>query len=113
MSVLDKLIAKTVSMEAKNNKWSKDVTKDDKWHPPAGLFDKSAAEIAKVLKENSDSEKQAMSRLNFYINRAGKNLSEEDKKRLDSAKEKLKVLYEKSNVSKENLDNNAQKPLRW
>ena len=114
MSILDKLIAKTISTEKiSEDKWSKDVTKEDKWKPPAGLFDRSAKVIAKTLKSNSDSEKQAMSRLNFYINRAGKNLSESDKKRLEEAKEELKALYGKKTVSKEDLSANAVKSLRW
>ncbi len=113
MSVLKTLLSKTISTEAKDDKkWSGGVTANDKWHPPAGLFDKSAATIAKTLKENSDSEKQAMSRLNFYINRAGKNLSEKDKERLNDAKDKLKTLYAKDKkISKESAD--YGKTLRW
>ena len=73
-------------------KWSGDV--HEKWHPPEGFFKQSAEKIAHGLKSKSDSLKQAMSRLNFYINRAGKNLSAEDKKRLENAKDKLHRLYE-------------------
>jgi hypothetical protein len=69
--------------------WSADV--DTKWTPPEGLFTKSADEIAKTLRSNSESEAQAMSRLNFYINRAGKNLSAEDKQKLETVKAKLKA----------------------
>lgn len=35
-----------------------------------------------------------MARLNFYINRAGDNLSNDDKARLESAKEKLSAAYD-------------------
>lgn len=35
----------------------------------------------------------AMSMLNFYINRAGKNLSSERKKILEQAKEELRILF--------------------
>lgn len=85
-----------ISTESQKDKkkWSKKPTKDAKWHPPEGLFDESADEIAKTLKKESKDYKQASARLNFYINRAGKNLSEKDKKRLNSAKKKLKALYE-------------------
>ena len=84
------------ALEGKDKeKWSDPVTKNEKWHPPKDFFKQSSAKIAKGLKEASSSEKQAMSRLNFYINRAGKNLSEADKKRLEDAKVKLKKLYEK------------------
>jgi len=75
-------------------KWSQDV--DMKWDAPEGFFKQSAEKIAAGLKKASDDLKQATSRLTFYINRAGKNLSAEDKKRLEAAKEKLKALYSKT-----------------
>lgn len=72
--------------------WSGDVK--TKWHPKEGFFDQSAEKIAAVLKRNSKDAKQAMSRLNFYINRAGKNLSPADKARLENAKKKLESVNE-------------------
>lgn len=72
-------------------KWSAEV--QTKWTPPEGLFKKSADAIAKHLKSASDSHRQAASRLSFYINRAGKNLSAEEKARLKGAEAKLKALY--------------------
>jgi len=69
---------------------------ETKWHPPEGFFEQSAQKIAEGLKRASKDLKQAMSRLNFYINRAGENLSAEDKNRLELAKEKLRNLYKKS-----------------
>lgn len=72
--------------------WSKNV--ETEWHAPEGFFKRSADQIASGLKANSDDLKQAMSRLNFYINRAGSNLSSSDKARLESAKDKLRKLYE-------------------
>lgn len=71
--------------------WLGDVK--PKWHPPEGFFEKSATSIATGLKGASKDLKQAMSRLNFYINRAGSNLSAEDSARLQDAKEKLQNLY--------------------
>ena len=76
----------------KEEKWSADI--DTKWKPPEGLFDTAADNIVKILKKESKDLKQAMSRLNFYINRAGKNFSDNDKKRLESAKDKLKKAFE-------------------
>ena len=73
-------------------KWSGDV--ETKWHPKEGFFNQSADKIANGLKKASKDLKQAMSRLNFYCNRSGKNLSSEAKKRLETAKEKLRKLYE-------------------
>ena len=68
-------------------KWSASV--DTKWSPPEGLFTKDASMIANTIAKASDDLLSAMGKLNFYINRAGKNLSSEDKKRLESAKNKL------------------------
>ena len=64
---------------------------------------KSAKKIASSLKHSADKSKRkkgtpfqsAMSMLNFYINRAGKNLPAKKKKTLSKAKDKLKELHEK------------------
>jgi hypothetical protein len=68
-------------------KWSADVR--TKWSPPEGFFKQSASKIATELMAVSKDRGQAMSRLNFYINRAGENLSDDDRKRLESVKSKL------------------------
>lgn len=74
--------------------WLSDVK--TKWHPPEGFFENPASEIASGLKDASKDLKQAMSRLNFYINRAGSNLSQDDSDRLERAKDKLRKMYEKT-----------------
>ncbi len=74
--------------------WSENV--ETKWTPPEGFFTKSAQQIAKGLYSASDSLKQAMSRLDFYMNRAGTNLSDEDTIRLNRAKTLLRYMYEDS-----------------
>lgn len=71
---------------------------------PAGIFTWSSKDIARGLKRaalESNRTKgtkfqSAMSMLNFYINRAGKNLDEEDRARLEAAKEELRKLFHKS-----------------
>lgn len=73
-------------------KWSADVTTH--WTPKEGFFTQSAEKIASGLARNSKDLKQAMSRLNFYVNRAGKNLDADDKARLELAKEKLRKKFE-------------------
>lgn len=61
-----------------------------KKHPPEGLFaEGNAAEIASWLKKNHDDLKGAMSALNFYVNRAGKDLSAERRSTLEQAKKLL------------------------
>lgn len=71
--------------------WSGEI--DTKWTPPVGFFTKSAAEIARGLKSASKDYAQASRRLNFYINRSGKNLTADDKARLESAKTALRKAF--------------------
>lgn len=71
----------------KKNLWSGDVKTH--WHPEEGFFEQPAEKIADGLKSASDGLAQAMDRLDFYINRAGVNLSDESKARLEKAKEIL------------------------
>lgn len=71
--------------------WSGEI--DAKWTPPAGFFTKSGTEIARGLKAASKDYAQASRRLNFYINRGGKNLSADDKARLESAKTALRKAF--------------------
>jgi hypothetical protein len=62
---------------------------------------KDPEEIAGSLKESADKShrrkgspfQSAMSMLNFYINRAGQNLTKTQKKPLERAKNKLRKLY--------------------
>lgn len=57
--------------------------------------------IAQSLKQSADNStrrkapplRSAMSMLTFYINRAGKNLDEKQKRILEQAKEELRALY--------------------
>lgn len=60
---------------------------------PEDFFKGSPSSIAQGLKSKSDDFKQAMSRLSFYINRAGKNLEMSDKQRLEQAKDSLYRIY--------------------
>lgn len=92
-----------------NNKsktyWSKEVTeKSNALMLEPGIFTwKSSKKIAKSLKQSADESKSkkgtsyqsAMSMLNFYINRAGTNLSDDRKKILDETKVELRKLYNK------------------
>ena len=58
----------------KTRRWSKDI--ETRYHPPAGLFSAGSAKtIATTLLRDAPSEAVAMDRLNFYINRAGSNLT--------------------------------------
>ena len=86
-------------------KWSSSVTKhSNALDLDKGIFkSKSANKIAHSLEDSAEkstrkksgSYQSAMSMLNFYINRAGKNLPAKQKAILTEAKNKLKALHEK------------------
>src|SRR5215475_12517950 len=87
-------------------KWSADVTKNSNaLDLDKGVFKKgSSTQIAhslersadKSTRKKSDSYRSAMSMLTFYINRAGKNLPDSQKRVLERAKEILRQDHEKS-----------------
>ena len=69
-------------------KWSAKVNTDST-HPDTGLFNRSPAVIAKALASKKVSPKgpaSGMRMLNFYINRAGKNLPDSRRAALEKAK---------------------------
>jgi len=74
--------------EASKN-WSEKV--EPKWRAPKGLFASGSAEaIAEAVSQNGKASlKKAMARINFYENRAGKNLSQERRATLEKAKNLL------------------------
>ena len=70
------------------NRWSANVHTESTY-PEKGLFTKDAATIAKSLASKRTSPKgpvSGMRMLNFYINRAGHNLSASRKKEFERAK---------------------------
>jgi hypothetical protein len=73
---------------AKNKRWVAKV-KTDSTHPPAGLFTKPAATIARVLASRRVSPKgpgSGMRMLTYFINRAGRGLSAARRAELQKAK---------------------------
>ena len=86
--------------------WSAKVTREsDALDLEEGVFTwKDPEKIALSLKQSADSSRRrksapfrsAMSMLVFYINRAGKNLNENQKNILQQAKVELRKLYGKS-----------------
>jgi tRNA(Arg) A34 adenosine deaminase TadA len=78
-------------------KWSAKVDTDST-HPDEGLFNQSASSIAKALASKKVSPKgpaSGMRMLNFYINRAGKNLSHSRQAELEKAKSLLSGIIAK------------------
>jgi hypothetical protein len=93
-----------LASRVKNKYWSGEVTKKSialdleeeifTWKSPkriAASLKRSAEESTR--KKAKTPYQSAMSMLNFYINRAGKNLSAERKKVLNQAKLELKKLF--------------------
>lgn len=69
-------------------KWSGKVDTDST-HPPAGTFNKNAESIARIMSKKSVSPKglgSAIRMVQFYINRAGKDLSASRRRELEKAK---------------------------
>jgi hypothetical protein len=86
-------------------KWSKNVTESsDALDLERGVFSfKDPIKIAESLKMSAEESSRrkgtpyqsAMSMLNFYINRAGTNLSDDQRKILEQAKIELKKLFQR------------------
>ena len=95
----------TNSAESKNKCWSEKVTKESHaLNLEEGVFTwKDPKKIASSLKRSAESStrrkappfRSAMSMLVFYINRAGKNLNEEQRQVLEKAKDELRRLYDR------------------
>lgn len=89
----------------KSKRWTQKVTKEsDALDLEAGVFAlKDPKRIARSLKRSAQRSRRrkappfrsAMSMLVFYINRAGANLSEAQRRRLEAAKDELRALYGK------------------
>ncbi len=74
--------------KASKNRWVAKVNTDST-HPPSGLFTRKAATIARALATKKVSPKgpaSGMRMLNYFINRAGKGLTEERRAVLEKAK---------------------------
>lgn len=86
--------------------WSKGVTlKSRALVLEEGVFTwQNSKRIAQSLKRSAEESKNrkgtpfqsAMSMLNFYINRAGKNLDSKQRQILEQAKKELRIIFEKN-----------------
>jgi len=91
------------SRSARNQRWSAEVTKhSDALDLERDVFrSKDSCKIARSLKHSAEHSNRrkgtpyqsAMSMLNFYINRAGKNLSAKQKRILENAKQELRDVF--------------------
>lgn len=86
----------------RSNRWSKHVMEtSDALDLEAGVFKKDTARAIAVSlmrsaeasrRRKTDAFRSAMSMLNFYINRAGRNLPDAGKAKLENAKQELRRL---------------------
>lgn len=93
-----------------SKRWSREVTeKSNALDLESNVFTKeNPRAIAESLKRSaehstrrkSDPYRSAMSMLTFYINRAGKNLPEERREKLESAKDELRALFGRKKIRK-------------
>jgi hypothetical protein len=91
------------SIAKRRNRWSQQVTRtSDALELEGGIFSGTDPRaIARSLKRSAERSKRrksgpfrsAMSMLTFYVNRAGKQLSEKQLETLEKAKDELRDLY--------------------
>jgi Protein of unknown function (DUF3175) len=91
------------SSKARNHRWSADVTKhSNALDLESDVFkSKDPRKIALSLRRSAEQStrrkgtpyQSAMSMLNFYINRAGKNLPQKQKRILERAKDELRDVF--------------------
>jgi hypothetical protein len=87
----------------KSKRWVSQV-KTDSTFPPPGLFTRSAATIARTLASKEVSPKGPVSglrMLTYFINRAGRGLSEERRKELEKAKTLLSARIKREKKSED------------
>jgi hypothetical protein len=111
-----KTATKTAAKKSGKKKWSADVTQhSDALDLKKGVFTSSdPKKVAQSLERSAEKSKRkkstsyqsAMSMLNFYINRAGKNLPAGKKKVLTKAKDELKAMHAKEKDSEKRVGRN-------
>ncbi|RDI43381.1 DUF3175 domain-containing protein [Aquicella lusitana] len=92
--------------KATKQKWSKKVTEHSRalmleegiftWQDPKKIAKSLKKSAMESTAKKSTSYQSAMSMLNFYINRAGKNLPKKQKTILENAKQELRHLFNKN-----------------
>ena len=101
--ILAEVFVEGRAMPTGRKRWSQEVTeRSNALDLEQGVFSKQdPRSIARSLKRSADRSRRrksdpfrsAMSMLSFYINRAGKNLSQSRRAKLESAKKELRRLY--------------------
>jgi hypothetical protein len=99
----DRDVVASIMAKRKTQRWSADVTEhSDALDLEEGVFTCSdPREVAESLKRSAEASRRrkgtpyqsAMSMLTFYINRAGKDLPERQRRVLEDAKDELRKLF--------------------
>lgn len=94
-----------MTLKTPSHNWSAKVTRESyaldleegvfTWQDPKRIAESLKRSAEASTRRKAPPFRSAMSMLVFYINRAGKNLDENQKRILDQAKNKLRALYGK------------------
>lgn len=98
MSVEHKVKMLIEEAQEKIKTWRDDVKRDpNKFHTPPGLFKEATSEqIAQVVSQDGKAEyKTVISRLNFYLNRGGRNIPQDIRIKVEKAKDIVRLKYDK------------------
>jgi hypothetical protein len=86
-------------------RWSQRVTRESNaldleagvftWNDPLAIARSLKASAEASARRKADPFRSAMSMLNFYINRAGRQLPAEQRARLEAAKDELRTLFDR------------------
>jgi len=97
--------AKQRTARSTNRYWSGEVTKTSNaldlepgvftWNDPKRIAAALARSAEESTRRKGTAAQSAMSMLNFYINRAGKNLGAEQRGILEKAKDELRAIFRK------------------
>jgi len=94
---------------ATRKRWSRQVTKtSNALTLDEGVFKRKPADIAQSLKRSAERSRRrkstpfrsAMSMLTFYENRAGRNLSDRQRRKIEAAKVELRKLYDRPSTTR-------------
>lgn len=95
-----------MTRQTTSGNWSAKVTRESfaleleegvfTWHDPKRIAESLKRSAEASTRRKAPPFRSAMSMLVFYINRAGKNLDENQKRVLEQAKDELRALYGKS-----------------
>jgi Protein of unknown function (DUF3175) len=101
-------LKRTTTVKKPARKWSARVTEtSDAMTLQKSVFKKSPRAIALSLKRSAEKShrrksgpfRSAMSMLTFYINRAGKNLTATQRRKLDAAKDELRQVFHREETA--------------